>query len=244
LRVLNPRCTHYGAPLVKGVVTGNGRITCPWHGACFNTSTGDIENAPALDHLNAFPVEIRNDGVYITATEEKIKSGRRRPEIGCRATAADHVVVVGGGSGAIGAVESLREKGYTGKITCISKEPYYPIDRTKLSKALITDSKKLQWRDAEFFKNASVDFKLGTTVLEVDFKSKKVKIDDGTELSYTKVILATGGTPKRLPIEGFDLGNVFLLRGVNDAKAIVDAIGEKKDKKIVVIGSSFIGRLR
>lgn len=145
------------------------------------------------------------------------------------------------GSGAIGAIESLREKGFTGSITCISKEPYYPIDRTRISKALVTDSQKLQWRDGEFFKNAGVVFKLGTIVSEVDFKNKKVKTEDGKEISYTKVILATGGTPKRLPMEGFDLGNIFLLRGVDDAKAIVEAVGDKKDKKIVVIGSSFIG---
>ncbi|RPB25288.1 hypothetical protein L211DRAFT_783205 [Terfezia boudieri ATCC MYA-4762] len=242
LRALNPRCTHYGAPLVKGVVTGDGRITCPWHGACFHIDTGDIENAPALDYLNSFPVQVRNSEVFITASEEKIKSGRRRPEIQCKAVnTGEHVVVVGGGSGAIGAIESLREKGFTGLITCISKEPYYPIDRTRISKALATDLQKLQWRDSEFFKNAGVDFRLGTTVSEVDFNHKKVKLEDGQEVSYTKVILATGGTPKRLPIEGFNLGNVFLLRGVDDARAIVEAVGDKKDKKIVVIGSSFIG---
>ncbi|KAF8416501.1 hypothetical protein EV426DRAFT_685898 [Tirmania nivea] len=242
LRALNPRCTHYGAPLVKGVVTGDGRITCPWHGACFHINTGDIENAPALDHLNSFPVQVKDGGVFITASEEKIKSGRRRPEIQLKATTVgEHVVIVGGGSGAIGAIESLRERGFTGSITCISKEPYYPIDRTRISKALVTDTQKLQWRDGEFFKNAGVDFRLATTVVEVDFKNKKVKIEDGQEFPYMKVILATGGTPKRLPIEGFNLGNVFLLRGVDDAKAVVQAVGDKKDKKIVVIGSSFIG---
>lgn len=146
------------------------------------------------------------------------------------------------GSGAIGAIESLREKGFTGSITCISKEPYYPIDRTRISKALATDPQKLQWRGSEFFKNAGVDFILSTTVSDVDFKSKKVKTEDGQEISYTKVILATGGTPKRLPMEGFNLGNVFSLRGIDDAKAIVEAIGDKKDKRIAVIGSSFIGR--
>lgn len=41
------KCTHYGAPLVKGVLAGN-RIICPWHGACFNACTGDIEDAPGL----------------------------------------------------------------------------------------------------------------------------------------------------------------------------------------------------
>ncbi|KAK1817176.1 Apoptosis-inducing factor 1, partial [Friedmanniomyces endolithicus] len=57
IHALNPNCSHYGAPLVKGVVTGDGRITCPWHGACFKISTGDVEDAPALDPLHKFAVE-------------------------------------------------------------------------------------------------------------------------------------------------------------------------------------------
>lgn len=36
------KCTHYGAPLVKGVLTESGRITCPWHGACFSASPGEV----------------------------------------------------------------------------------------------------------------------------------------------------------------------------------------------------------
>lgn len=108
---------------------------------------------------------------------------------------------------------------------------------------MVTDAQKLQWRDGEFFKNAGVDFKMGAVVTEVNFNDKKVKTEDGNEYSYTTIILATGGTPKMLPMKGFDLGNVFLLRGIDDAKAIVEAVGDKKDKKIVVIGSSFIGMI-
>lgn len=40
VHALSPKCTHYGAPLVKGVLTGDGRLTCPWHGACFNVKSG------------------------------------------------------------------------------------------------------------------------------------------------------------------------------------------------------------
>ena len=49
------KCTHYGAPLSKGCL-GNGRVRCPWHGACFNITSGDIEDFPGLDSLPKFQV--------------------------------------------------------------------------------------------------------------------------------------------------------------------------------------------
>lgn len=49
------KCTHYGAPLVKGSLV-NGLVRCPWHGACFNVHTGDIEDFPGLDNIPKFQV--------------------------------------------------------------------------------------------------------------------------------------------------------------------------------------------
>lgn len=63
LHALSSKCTHYGAPLVKGCL-GNGRIRCPWHGACFNINSGDIEDFPGLDSLQKFEV---SDNIQIVA---------------------------------------------------------------------------------------------------------------------------------------------------------------------------------
>ena len=49
------KCTHYGAPLIKGSLV-NGKVRCPWHGACFNVKTGDIEDFPGLDSIPKFKV--------------------------------------------------------------------------------------------------------------------------------------------------------------------------------------------
>jgi len=244
LHAMSPNCTHYGAPMVKGVVTGDGRITCPWHGACFNISTGDVEDAPALDPLAKFKVVQKDGGVYITGEEATIKAGRRKLNIKCSAKTQDSgVVVVGGGSGGLGAIEGLRAGGYSGKITVISAEPHLPIDRTKLSKALITDLSKIEWRSSDFFKEGDVEFVTGQSVKSVDFKSKKVTSENGKSYSYSKLILASGGVAKFLPMDGLkgDLGNVFVIRSLPNAQDIMKAAGENGGKKIVVIGSSFIG---
>jgi len=211
--------------------------------ACFNAKTGDVEDAPALDSLTAFKIVEKDGAVYVQGEEAAIKAGRRKPNIKCRVSStseADKVVIVGGGSGTIGAVEALRENGFSGSITVISREGYFPIDRTKLSKALLTDVEKAQWRDAEWFKSGSIEF-VDDEVTDVDLNSKTVTTKKNEKYAYGKLILATGGTPRNLPLQGFKvLDNIFLLRTLHDAKKIVDAIGEK-GKKIVVVGSSFIG---
>jgi apoptosis-inducing factor 3 len=135
------------------------------------------------------------------------------------------------------------QHGFRGPITVLSKETYAPIDRTKLSKALVTDPSKLEWRSP-----ADLKIKYGTIlrtgavrlstfstyvrfidlvsepvqeVTSVDFSAKTVTLGNGQEtVNYGTLILASGGTPRRLPIEGSDLGSIFTLRGVQDAKQI------------------------
>lgn len=243
IHAVGSKCTHYGAPLVKGVMTSTGRLTCPWHGACFNAKTGDVEDAPALDALPVFQVAERDGAVYITGEESAIKSSRRKPNFKCSSVTNaqdEKIVVVGGGSGALGVVEGLREKGYKGPLTVISSEGYLPIDRTKLSKALLTDVQKASWRDKAWFDSGSVEW-LDGEVTGADFSDRHVTTKDGGKIPYTKLVLATGGIPRLLPLQGFKvLGNIFTLRSIHDTKKIVGAIGDK-GKKIVVIGSSFIG---
>lgn len=64
--------------------------------ACFSVKTGDVEDAPAPNALNKFEVFQKDDGVYIKAEEEKIKSGKRLPVASCKVTGSEKVVVIGG----------------------------------------------------------------------------------------------------------------------------------------------------
>lgn len=122
----------------------------------------------------------------------------------------------------------------------IGNEVALPIDRTKLSKALIPDPEKLLLRPSDWYKDADIDV-VSDTVISIDPSKKSVATQSGKSFPYTKLVLATGGTPKRLPLPGFkDLGNVFVLRTTTDVQAILGAVGDK-GKKIVIVGSSFIG---
>jgi NAD(P)H-nitrite reductase large subunit len=145
------------------------------------------------------------------------------------------------GSGAFGAIQSLRENNYTGPITLISHEPNLPLDRTKLSKALIPDASKLLLRPESWYNDAGITT-LTDEVTSIDFSSKTVSTKSGKSHKYSSLILSTGGTPRQLPLAGFkDLKNIFVLRYVTDVQAILSAVGEAKGKNIVIVGSSFIG---
>ncbi|PCH42677.1 hypothetical protein WOLCODRAFT_163963 [Wolfiporia cocos MD-104 SS10] len=236
-------CTHYGAPLAKGVLTADGRVVCPWHGACFNVCTGDIEDAPAPAAIHSFKTHIADGKIHVTAdTSSTLKDNlSRQPKLlATGASSGKGVVIVGGGSGTYHCIESLREHGYNGPITVLSKEYYSPIDRTKLSKALITDPSKIEWRSgAELKTKYGVDLRTGVEVSSIDVPTKEVIVGSNSQrVPYDTLVLATGGVPRRLPIEGNDLQNVFTLRGVDDTKKIDASCQE--GKRLIVIGSSFI----
>lgn len=86
----------------------------------------------------------------------------------------------------------------------------------------MTDASKLEWRPAaELRSKYGVNLRTGTEVTGVDPSTKEVIVGTSQErVPYEALILASGGVPRRLPIQGKDLSNVFTLRGVEDAKKI------------------------
>ena len=181
----------------------------------------------------------KDGGVYIKGKEADIKGGKRTVNIKPSSKGQEKVVIIGGGSGAFGTLLKLRHHGFDGKVTVITNEGL-PIDRTKLSKALITDASKIHLNPQEWYDDGSIDF-IDEEATSVDFSGKKVKTKSGKDVPYTKLVLATGGTPRNLPLPGFkNLSNIFPLRQISDVQAIMNAVGDK-GKKIVIIGTSFIG---
>jgi heterodisulfide reductase subunit A-like polyferredoxin len=194
--------------------------------------------------LHTYSTEVKDGKIFVTANLKTVTSKMGRSPI-ARAKAKknrsaatdqpkssisppDHetkdekVVIVGGGSAGLHTVEALREHGFDGSITLISKEKYAPFDRTKLSKALITDAGKLAWRSEEELKgDFKVNLQLGTEVTKIDRQNKTVETSKGDKVQYDKLVLAPGSVTKKLPIDGVDLENIFTMRGLEDSQAIV-----------------------
>ncbi|KAI8920504.1 hypothetical protein BC831DRAFT_479339 [Entophlyctis helioformis] len=237
-------CPHYKAPLAKGTISSDGRVMCPWHGACFRVQTGDIEDAPSVDSLATFKVSIRGDDVVVKTTPEEVKPGRRAPVVRKYKPSRKTAIIVGGGAGGLVAAETLRTEGFDGKIIMLSREPYLPVDRPKLSKALKIDAAKVALRDAEHFEKLNITVRLSTVVKSVNTNDKFVTLEDGEEINYNHLVLATGGDPRTLPIPGKDLNNIFVIRDVTHANAIdagLSSVAAGTKPNVVIVGSSFIG---
>ena len=127
---MGPKCTHFGAPLIKGSLR-NGHVRCPWHGACFNIKTGDIEDYPGLDCVPSYKVFVQDGNkVYIRAEKEALKSHKRvKTMVTPDATEGPHYLVIGGGPASVTCVETLRQKSFLGKITIATMEKHVPYDR-------------------------------------------------------------------------------------------------------------------
>uniref|UniRef100_A0A8C5C4S5 Rieske domain-containing protein n=1 Tax=Gadus morhua TaxID=8049 RepID=A0A8C5C4S5_GADMO len=114
------RCTHYNAPLVKGALVGN-RVRCPFHGACFNVMTGDIEEFPGLDCLPSYKV-------IMNLLMQLLFYNARIPEVN------HSTLLIGGGPAALLCAETLRRNSYQGRIVMVTKDALPPFDKPKLSK--------------------------------------------------------------------------------------------------------------
>ncbi|KAJ3313137.1 hypothetical protein HDU76_002709, partial [Blyttiomyces sp. JEL0837] len=237
-------CPHYSAPLIKGVLSHDGRVMCPWHGACFNVQTGDIEDGPSLDALQKYPLKVKDGVVVVSIDPEGVRANRRTPSCVKHKPSRNTktVVIIGGGSAGAIAAESLRQAGFTGSITLLTKEPHLPIDRPKLSKSLNLTTEKVLLRNEFFYTLSNLTIKPGTSVTSVDTVSKRVSTDDGSTYKYDYLILAMGSSARTLP-SASNLSNIYTLRTIKDSNDIYNAVQSNDDvkKNVVVIGGSFIG---
>lgn len=143
-------------------------------------------------------------------------------------------VIVGGGMTAASAVHGIREVDTKGSIALFSSEKHPPYDRPPLSKKL-WKGKPLEsiWRPIE---NEGITFHQGRTVRNLNLVNKCVADDQGTSYNYDKLLLATGGTPRRLPFGG---DQIIYYRTLDDYQRLRSLT--TTGRQFAVIGSGFIG---
>ncbi|XP_029614443.1 apoptosis-inducing factor 3-like [Salmo trutta] len=232
------QCTHYGAPLSKGVLSGH-RVRCPWHGACFNIQTGDLEEFPGMDCLPCHTVKVENNKVYVSVNKKAARQTKRIKSMGSRVEGVIHtILLLGGGSASLVCAETLRQENFGGRIIMVTRDNLLPYDKTRLSKVMNVENDSILLRRMEFFHKYDIEVWLSKEAMSLDTEKKKVTFDDGSVQSYDQLLISTGCRAKGLECPGKDLENVKMLETPEDARQIhVACIG----CHIVIVGTSFVG---
>uniref|UniRef100_A0A3P9L5S1 Apoptosis inducing factor mitochondria associated 5 n=1 Tax=Oryzias latipes TaxID=8090 RepID=A0A3P9L5S1_ORYLA len=235
---LGNQCTHYGAPLSQGVVSGN-RVRCPWHGSCFNIYTGDLEEFPGIDSLPCHKVKIQNSKVYVTINRKDLQQQKRIRSMGAAVPGVAHtILLLGGGIASLMCAETLRQEKFGGRIIMVSRDHLLPYDKTRLSKVMNVESDTIVLRRMEFYHQYDIEVWLRKEVLSVDTDRKTVAFDDGLVQNYDQLLISTGCRAKALDVPGTKLRNIMMLETPEDARQIHAAC---MDSNVVLVGTSFVG---
>jgi len=155
---------------------------------------------------------------------------------------SDQFVIVGGGLAAAKAAETLRDEGFAGRIVIISDDPERPYERPPLSKGLLLGSAERDStfvHEADWYTKNDVDLRTGIRAEAIDKDAHEVVLAGGERVGYSRLLLATGARPRRLPVPGADLDGVHYLRTLADSDRLGSLLTEST--RLVIIGAGWIG---
>jgi NADPH-dependent 2,4-dienoyl-CoA reductase/sulfur reductase-like enzyme len=154
------------------------------------------------------------------------------------------IAVVGASLAGLRAAEELRHDGHTGPVIIMGDEIHAPYDRPPLSKQLLAgtwDVARIHHHAPDKLDTLGMEFRLGRRAVSLDVEGRVVACNDGTEVRYDGLIVATGASARQLP--GSEaLPTVRTLRTLDDCLGIrADLAAAGEGARVVVIGAGFIG---
>lgn len=158
------------------------------------------------------------------------------------ATQDQHVVIVGAGHAGGSMASLLRQQGFDGRITLLGQETTAPYQRPPLSKAWLkadASADELLLKPLAYYDGVRIGLQLGATVTAIDTGAQTVAFNDGRQLGYDHLVLATGAGARRLQIPGHELDGILYLRDVGDAQRLRAALAGAR--RIGIIGGGYIG---
>jgi 3-phenylpropionate/trans-cinnamate dioxygenase ferredoxin reductase component len=150
-------------------------------------------------------------------------------------------VIVGANLAGGRAAEALRA-GSQERIVLVGAEPDRPYERPPLSKAFPAGQlpeEKVYLRPSDYYATQGIELLLGRRAVGLDPATNTVQLDDGEQLNYTALLIATGAAPRRLTAPGGDLDGIVYLRDLRDARRLRDRL--QAASRVVVVGAGFIG---
>ncbi|MEM9231591.1 MAG: FAD-dependent oxidoreductase [Pseudomonadota bacterium] len=153
------------------------------------------------------------------------------------------IVVVGAGQAGATVVEKLRQYGYDGPLRLIGAESHPPYQRPPLSKKYLLgelETERLFLRPLAFYADHDIDLRLGCAVTGINRARSEVHLADDTALPYSRLVIATGSTPRRLPhAVGGSLRSVFTVRDLADVDAMAPSF--QPGARLLIVGGGYIG---
>lgn len=169
------------------------------------------------------------------------------PSAGRVSESREPILVVGGGLAAARAAEAVRERDPDVGLVVVTSEPCEPYERPPLSKAYLRGQAErdvLFPLDEDWYADNGVDLRTSATVVGLDLGAHRATLADGDQLSFSRLLLATGSSPRTLDVPGRDLGGVHYLRTVEDADLLASTLlpaSLEGAGRVVVVGSGWIG---
>lgn len=163
-------------------------------------------------------------------------------EIGTQVAAPGTVVVIGGGQAAGWVVKTLRGEGFAGRVVMIADEPHLPYERPPLSKAVLAgdaDIETVRVVRPDEFAALDVEAWQPERAASIDRARRVVRTESGKELAYDRLVIATGGSPRRLPDSVVGTSNLYYLRTLDEAAALGGKL--RASRRVLVIGGGWIG---
>ena len=157
-------------------------------------------------------------------------------------TSSPTFVIVGAGLAGAKAAETLRAEGFSGRLLLLGEEGERPYDRPPLSKAYLrgeADRGSLYLHQEGFYAANDIELRTRAAVGSIDVADRQVTLASGERIRYDRLLLATGATPRRLPLPGAELDGIHYLRSRRDADVLAAAAA--RARHIVVVGTGWIG---
>ncbi|WP_284762265.1 FAD-dependent oxidoreductase [Arthrobacter sp. efr-133-R2A-63] len=155
----------------------------------------------------------------------------------------EHILIAGGGLAGATAARTLRSEGFQGRITVVCAENELPYLRPPLSKEFLlgkADEDSVPVLAAGWYGENDVELLLGEEVAAADPAAHTVKLESGTELKFSKLLIATGAQPRRIPLLASDLAGVMTFRTFNDSRRLKEELSGG-GRTVVMVGSGWIG---
>src|ERR1700730_8698169 len=151
-------------------------------------------------------------------------------------------VIVGASLAGAKAAETLRDEGFGGTIVLVGEEMERPYERPPLSKDYLLGKaakSSIYVHEEGWYAGHDVDLLLGTAVTAIDRSGSRIELADGSAITYDRLLLTPGASPRRLDVPGGDLGGVRYLRTAGDSERLGAALADAG--QVGIVGAGWVG---